>query len=57
MDARVHQGVPAEDDQALLNRLNRNFEVEPTQERYDAYRDEGLFRDIDIYALGQPCGR
>jgi hypothetical protein len=46
MDALVHF------DQALFNRLNRNFEAEPTQERYDSYRDEELFRDVDIYALG-----
>ena len=51
MEALVHF------DQALFNRLNSNFEVEPTQKRYHTYRDQGLFLDIDIYALGQPCGR
>ena len=39
-------------DQGLFNQLNSNFELEPSQKRYDAYRDEELFRDIDVCDLG-----
>ena len=38
-------------DQALFNQFNSNFEVELSQRRNDAYRDEGFFRDTHTDGL------